>query len=141
LLPCIATEKRFVQFAANRGQNDISRASDRLHRLCFACQEAGHLGFGQRQAEELVDRGPVDRNWQQAAVHVGQDAMFVWPPLGEPAQVVHDVLRIGVENMRAVAVDQYACRVMMIIGIAADMRAPIEQKDCPAGGGKAFRQD
>ncbi len=61
-------------------------------------------------------------------VHLRQHAMLVRAPLGELGEIVDDALGIGMEDVRAVAVDQHAGFVVMIVGIAADVRPAIDHQ-------------
>ena len=54
--------------------------------------------------------------------------MFVRPPFGEPGQVIPHVLRIGVEDMRAIAGDQDPGRVLLVISVARDVVAAVDQQ-------------
>ncbi len=54
--------------------------------------------------------------------------MFVGTPLGELREVIDDALGVGVEDVRAVAVDQHAGLVVVVVGIAGDMRAPVDHQ-------------
>ena len=54
--------------------------------------------------------------------------MLVRPPLGELRQIVDDLLAVGVEDVRPVLVIQDAGLVRLVIGIAADMRPPVDQQ-------------
>ena len=54
--------------------------------------------------------------------------MFVGAPLGELRKVIDDALSIGVKDVRPVAVDQHAGFVVMIVCIAADVRAPVDHQ-------------
>ncbi len=62
------------------------------------------------------------------AVHLGQHTVLVGPPLGEARQVVDDALSIGVEDVRPVAMDQHARFVVIIVGVAADVRPPVDDQ-------------
>ncbi len=64
---------------------------------------------------------------------MGQHAVLVGAPLGELGQVVEDALRVGVEDVRAVRVDQDAVVVVVVVGIAADVGAPVDEQDLLAG--------
>ena len=53
--------------------------------------------------------------------------MFIVAPFGEERQIVEYILRIGMEDVRAVFVNQNAGLIVMIVGVAADMGTPIHQ--------------
>ena len=67
----------------------------------------------------------VDRDRQQLSVDPRQHAMLVRAPLGELRQVVEDVARVGVEDVRPVLVHEDAGLVVVIVGVAADVRAAV----------------
>ena len=48
--------------------------------------------------------------------------MLVVPPLREPRQVLEYIPRVCVENMRTILVNENAVLVVVVVGIAADMR-------------------
>ncbi len=54
--------------------------------------------------------------------------MLVGPPCGELRQIVDDLVRIGVEDVRPILVDQDARLVEMVVGVAADMRPPVDDQ-------------
>ena len=49
--------------------------------------------------------------------------MLVWSPLREATQVVEDFTSVGVEDMWSVLVDQDAVVIVVVVGVAADVRA------------------
>ena len=55
--------------------------------------------------------------------------MLVGTPFSELAQILKDALRVGVEDVRAVLVDQNAVVVIMVIVIAADVVELINDKN------------
>ena len=57
-----------------------------------------------------------------------QHAVLVRAPLGEARQVGRDLVRVGVEDVRPVAVDEDAVLVVVVEGVAADMRAAVDQQ-------------
>ena len=48
--------------------------------------------------------------------------MLVGTPIRELREMVEDLLRIGMEDVRPVLVDQQAGIVVAVIGVAADVR-------------------
>src|SRR5262249_1032687 len=83
---------------------------------------------GGRPADELLEGVEVDRELPEAPVGPGEDFVFDRAPLGELAQIVDDALRVGAEIMRAVIVQQHAGFVVMIVSVAADVIAPVDDK-------------
>jgi hypothetical protein len=70
---------------------------------------------------KFVDGVEVDRNWNQLAVDVSQHLVLILPPTGEPGEVIENLLRVRVEDVRPVSVNQNSGVVVAIIGVAADM--------------------
>src|SRR4051794_29755362 len=54
--------------------------------------------------------------------------MLVRSPVGELRQIIEDGLAVRMENVRPVLVDQHAGHIMPVVGVAADMRAPIDEQ-------------
>ncbi len=87
----------------------------------------------ERGAEELVDRGQVDRHGEDLAVVHGPHPV---PVCGEPRESVgvppYSLVR-GVEDVRAVAMDLDACLGLhLAVAVAADHRASIDDEHPPA---------
>src|SRR5205085_187589 len=61
-----------------------------------------------------------------------QYAMLVRPPFGELRQIVDHLLAVGVEDVRAVLVVENPGLVRLVVSVAADMVAPIDEKDSRA---------
>ena len=59
---------------------------------------------------------------------VGDYTVLVAPPLGKPRQVVEHPPVIGVENVRAVLVDQNSGVVQAVIGVAAHVGAALQHQ-------------
>ena len=55
--------------------------------------------------------------------------MLVWAPWCKPGQVVEDFARIRVEDMRTVPVDEDSGVVVVVVCIAPDVRAPLDDED------------
>ena len=86
------------------------------------------------EAVELVEGRAVDRHRQQLAGDAGQHPVLVGAPAGEARQIGEDLLAVGVEDVRAVAMDQDPVLVRRVEGVAGDMRPPVAEEDPPAGG-------
>jgi hypothetical protein len=63
------------------------------------------------------------------AVHLAQHPVLVEAPFRELGEVIEDRLRVGVEDVRAVLVHQDAGFVVAIVGVAADMVAPVDHEN------------
>ena len=129
LLAGVAAEELLVQLAADAVDHHVFAGLDVLHRLGTAGEKICRFLFGGHvQTVEPVQRGHVDRDRHLLAIHLRQHAVFVGAPLGELREVVDDALGVGVEDVRAVAVNQHAGFVVVIVGVAGDMRAPVDHQ-------------
>ena len=54
--------------------------------------------------------------------------MLIGPPVGEARQIVEHFARIGVKDVRTIAVDQDARRILLVIGVTRDMRTAIDDQ-------------
>ena len=96
----------------------------------------------QRQAKNLVECGAIDRDRNLLVFSkIGQDPMLIGPPRREGRQIAKDLRRIGMEDVRTIAVDQMACPIDFVIGIAAEVGSAINQQHGLAKlAGQALRQ-
>src|SRR6187402_218947 len=68
--------------------------------------------------------------------------MLIRSPLGKLAEVVEDFLGVGMEDVRPILMNQHAGSVVLVVGIAADVHALIDDEDLVAGVGREpFRHD
>ena len=68
--------------------------------------------------------------------------MLIGPPAGEARQVADDLLRVGVEDVRAVPVDLNPRRVLVVEGVAGHVRALVDDQHLLARAGRqALGQD
>ena len=70
------------------------------------------------------------------AIHHAQHTMFVRTPFGKARKKFPHFFAIGVKDMRPIAVYQHAMCIRLIKGIAANMRAAVNQVDLVAGIGQ-----
>ena len=133
LLARVAAEEQLVELAADGVDDHVLGRRDVVDRLGARGEIVGRLLVGlEIEAEQLVERRAVDRDRHQLPAHQGPHAMLVRPPLGELRQIVHDLLAVGVEDVRAVFVVEDAGLVGLVIGVAADVRAPVDQQHARA---------
>ena len=59
--------------------------------------------------------------------------MFIRPPLRKAGKEFPHLFAIGVKDVRAIAVHQHAMCIQLIKGIAANVRAAVNQVDLVAG--------
>ena len=132
LLARVVAEELLVQLAPDLaddhvfGRPDLRRAARRPTRRTPRARTTCRFS-----AVELVDGVEVDRDRQQLPVDARQHAVLVRPPLGELREVVEDVARVGVEDVRPVLVDQDARFVVVVVGVAADVR-PLVDRSAPS---------
>ena len=104
-----------------------SRASSSA--ACSAISALACSG-SQGRAEELVDRAQVDRQREHLAAVHRVDPVLVVGELGEAVDVPPHPLVRGVEQVRAVLVDlDPGLRIRRAVGIAADVRPPVDHGD------------
>ncbi len=129
MLARVAAKEEFVEFAADGIDHDVLGRFDLVHRLRARGEKLGRLFFGlQVGVEQHVESRAVDRDRHQLIAHQGAHAVLVRPPLGELRQIFDDLLAVGVEDVRAVLVIHYAVGIRLVVGIAADVIAPVDQQ-------------
>ena len=62
------------------------------------------------------------------SVHRREYSVLILAPRGETRKVIENVFGVGVENMRAVFVNEYSGLVVTVVGVAGDMRALVHQQ-------------
>ena len=84
----------------------------------------------------------VERDRHESAVDVGEHLVLVVGPLGEAGEELVDAVALGVVDVRTVLVDQDARVVDVVIGVARDVVATLDDGDAEAAGlGKAACAD
>jgi hypothetical protein len=63
------------------------------------------------------------------AFDTGADTVLIGPPLGKLREIVKNPLGVGVENVGTVLMDEQSFFIMVIIGIATDMRALLDKQN------------
>jgi hypothetical protein len=106
LLAGVAAEEFFVEFAPDPRHHHVFRRPDLVDGLGARREPAFELIGGEVQAVKPVDGVEVDRDRQELPVDLGQNAVLVRAPRGELRQMIEDLLRVCVENVRAVLVDE-----------------------------------
>ena len=129
MLAGIAAEEFFVELAADGGDHHVLRGLDLADLLGPLGEPILQLLGGEVEPVELVDRVEIDRDRHLHAVHFRQHPVLVEAPFGEAREMVEDLLRVGVEDMRTVLVDQQPVVVITVIGVAADMVAAVDEKN------------
>ena len=125
LLPRVVAEELLVQLAPDFADDHVLRRADVRARLRDRSEELVELKRREVHAVQLIDRIEIDRNRQQLSVDAGKHPMLIRTPGGELRQVVVDVARIRVEDVRPVLVYEQARFVVVIVGVAADVRPAI----------------
>ncbi len=129
LLARVVAEELLVQLASHLADDHVLAGLDRIALLGHGSEKFLHLKRGQVQAVHLVDRVQIDRHRQELPVHAGQHAVLVPAPLGELREVIEDLARVRVENVRAVFVHEHARVVVMVVGVARDVVAAVHDED------------
>src|SRR5215217_1229239 len=129
LLTRVVAEELEVELAANRGDDDVLGRPHLLDRLRDRGEEGLYFPRVEAEAVELVDGVEVDRNRHEPAVDARPYPVLVRPPLRELGEVVEDLLRVRVEDVRPVAVHEDARVVVVVVRVAPDVRAAVDNED------------
>ncbi len=109
-----------------------------LHRVAVfadAGQESLDSSLVEIQPVIEVNEVLIDGQRIELALERDQDPVLVGPPLGESREVLEDRVGIGVKQVRPESVHQNAVAVGMVVGIAGDMIAPVDDQDiAPCAG-------
>ena len=128
LLARVVAKELVVELAADFADNHVLGRPRRAARLGDRGKELLELERRQVQAIEAVDGIEVDRKRKQLAIHPRPHAMLVRSPLRKPTEVVKDLARVRVEDVRAVGMDENARRVVGVVGVAADVPAFVDHQ-------------
>jgi len=91
--------------------------------------------------DKLFERIQVDWEIPKSAIAVGENRIIHWPPVGELTEVDPDSIGVGTEIMRSVVMNQHTGRIESIIGVARDVRPPInDEAPFAKDSGKPLRQ-
>ena len=132
--PRVAAEERLVQAAAHLAHHHVLGGDAGVDRLGDRLEERRTLLVGlQVEAVQRVDRRAVDGHRQVRVADLRLDAMLVGPPLRELGEVGEDPLRIGVEDVRTVLVDEQPVLVLVVVGVAADVVAQVTDQHLLVG--------
>ena len=108
-------------------------------RLADTLEERCRSRLVQIDPVEAIERVAVDREGVRPAVNHAAHAVFVWPPRGEPRQILEDAFPVGVEDVRSIPVHQQAVFVQFVVGIAPDVRPLVDDVNAVAGLGQFAR--
>ena len=112
-----------------------------VHRLGARGEECLHLGGVEAEPVQAVDRREIDRDRHEHAVDLREHAVLVRSPAGEARQIGGDVRSVGVKDVRPVAVHEDAVVVVVVEGVAADVRPAVDQQHALARAhGETFGQ-
>lgn len=78
-----------------------------------------------------MEGGEIEGDRQKTAVDVSHHPVLVIPPAGEAGEVIKDPTLRGVEDMRAVFMNENPVLVKAVIGVAAHMAAALQHQDPP----------
>src|SRR3546814_10201213 len=83
--------------------------SDRVNRLGTAREEGcGFFFTVERKPIKGVQRRPIYGHGHQLAIDLSQHAMLIRPPLRKAREIIENLCRIGMENMRAILMNEDA---------------------------------
>src|SRR5215203_5181673 len=129
LLARVPAEELLVELPADLGHDRVLRGLDQRALLAAVRVEGLDVRIG-RQLEpiEAIDRVAVDRHRQELAVHALDDSVLVRPPLGEAREVLDDLLRIRVEDVRSIAVDEHSVLVEVVVRVPGDVVPAVDDE-------------
>lgn len=133
LLAGIATEELVAQIAPDAVEHHVFAGADGVSRLAHLLEPRSRACFVEILSVQTIERGAVDRDGQQLAVHTGKNPMLVKTPIREARKPFDDALGIGVKDVGTIGVDEYAVLVISVIGIAANMVTLVDDEHMPAG--------
>ena len=132
LLGGIAADERLVERPADQRDRlllEIARGPAAEFRRLRGDQRARFVGR-EATAEELADRAEVDRHGVDLIAPGGEDPVAIVGESREALHVIPHRFVRRVEQVRAVFVDFDArLGVVLAVGVAADMAAPIDHQD------------
>ena len=137
----VAAEEFFVELAAYAVDDHVFGGDERIAFFGDGVEERLHAGRVELAIVERVDRVEIDGDGHETSVHAGAHAMLILTPLGEARQVVENIRRVGVEDMRPVTVDEDAGGIVAIVGVATDVGAFVHDEDALfESAGESFRE-
>src|SRR3546814_6924542 len=96
----------------------------------------------ERKPIKGVQRRPIYGPGHQLAIDLSQHAMLIRPPLRKAREIIENLCRIGMENMRAILMNEDARSAQAIMRIAPDVGAAIDQQNLLArADGEALSHD
>ena len=114
-----------IVLLAQLGDGDLALVAERVDELLREVR-------GALLSEGYLHRVLVERHGQVGAVPIGQHLVLVVAPLGEAAHVVEGALVVRVEDVRPVAVHEHAGLVELVVHVAADMGALLDDEHARA---------
>ena len=132
LLARVAAEERLVELATDAREDHLLGVVDAPDLLGARLEEPRHALGVEIEIVEPVDGRAVDRDGDERAVDAREHPVLVRAPLGERAQILDDVLGVGMEDVRPVLVVAQPIRRKRIVGIARDVRSLVDDQDAGA---------
>jgi hypothetical protein len=129
LLAGVAAEELVVEITPDLGHHRVLGRLDAIELLGNGVEPALHLERREVEPVQAVDGVEVDRHRQLLAIDAGEHPVLIRAPLGELRQVLEDVGRVRVEDVRAVRVDQDPRVVVAVVGVATDVRALVDDEN------------
>ena len=109
LLARIAPDELVVEVATNAAHHDVFRGPDVFHCLCdrreVRCARRIVLEI---KPVKLVHRRPGYRHREKLPINFGKYPMLIWTPFGELREVIHNSLRVGMEDVWTISMNQDA---------------------------------
>ncbi len=136
LLQRVMEVKGLVKVFSNAAQHKFFGIPRALHGAAQPGEEPLRRSRIQCAAEELFERGEVDREREKPAADATFHFVAGRQPFREARQVFQERGVVGAEVVRAVVVDQDAVGVARVVAVAGDMPPLIDDEDVPAEDGR-----
>ena len=138
LLARVVLEEHLVELRCRPGRGSLPRSfSARRWGRAIAASVAAISSLVEGRPSDLLEGVEVDGELPVAAIGPREDFVFDRVPFGELAEVLADAVGIRAEIMRAVGVEEDAGGIVMIVGVAGDVVAAIDdQAACAALAGE-----
>ena len=125
----VATEELLVELTPNLADHHVFGGADLVARLGNRSEKLIEFEGGQLEPVDLIDRIEVDRDRHELPIDRRPDAVLIGTPLGEPRKVHEDIARVGMKDMGPVLMYEDAVVIVVVVGVAANMRTHITDED------------
>src|SRR5687768_18455709 len=99
-----------------------------LARLSDFPQKLFHLKGRQLETVKRINRVEINRDRNDLSVNARAHAVLIRAPFGETRKIFKHVARIRVKDMWTVFMNKHTMLVVMIVGVAANVRTLVAQQ-------------